>query len=354
MKKIILLTKTKWSESPRIRHQIARLFNKKGYEVHFVEKSSYSSFFVKKRKEEGIYFYSHPELIHHQLRYNSLLQLLNNLIVKFYLRRITKGVKFQYVINFNYDYFFLTSIFSTSQIISFINDDFESMAKFGMRKQISKQLKKTCESSNDLITVSYPLHTRLKKFNSKTNILFPWASKHYKRPKINQKRNVVLYFGYIGRLNWSIIEKLINQTNYTYRFIGPCSSNKDKFKLERLVANINRVEYISFSELENLKVDDVFCSLLPYDVDIESNQACTISNRALNLLSLGIPLVYANLKNLIKAPKTIMRKNDNLNEYKKSLEYYYINFDKVQPDIKAFLNNHYEDNRWDQITHILD
>lgn len=353
MKKILLLTKTSWNEAPRIRHQIAFLLKKRGFEVHFVEKNSYQSVLIKKREEDGIYFYSHSEFIHHQLRYNSILQALNNRVIVYYLRRIFRKTEFDYVINFNYDYSFLRQFFPNSQLISFINDDFESMAKIGMRKQISKQLEKTCKSSDKVITVSYPLLSKLLPFNKKTSILFPWASNKYKLPKKGYDRNVILYFGYVGRLDWEVIDDLVKQTNYKFRFIGPVSGKLEKQKIIELSQNFSRFQYIPFVDIDKLNVNDVFCSILPYDVNIESNQACSISNRALNLLSLGIPLVYANLNNLLEAPETILRKNGNFKDYVESLNFFFDNFNSVQPEIEGFLENHYELNRWKQLEEIF-
>ena len=36
--RFIFLTKTKWSEPPRIRHQLARMLSNAGYEIIFFEK----------------------------------------------------------------------------------------------------------------------------------------------------------------------------------------------------------------------------------------------------------------------------------------------------------------------------
>ncbi|QLE02362.1 hypothetical protein HX109_12645 [Galbibacter sp. BG1] len=353
MKSVLILTKTDWNEPPRIRHQISRLLKEKGYNVHYVEKSSYNSIIPKKRIEEGIKFYRHSELIHHQLRYTKLIQNLNNLVVKFYLKKILKNRDFDCILNFCYDYSFLKEIVKDTKIVTFINDDFEEQAKLGMRKQIKNQLRDTCYISNHIITVSYPLRSKLKCYNNNVTLLFPWSQYHYKVPNKESSRNTVLYFGFVGRINWDDVIKLVKSTEYHFRFVGPIIRKTDKSIIIDLANNNPNFEYIAYSNFEDLITDDVFCSILPYDKNIKSVQACTVSNRAFNLLSKGLPLVYSDLYNLIEAPSSVIRKNKSVEEYKDSLLFFKNNFNEIQPDIKDFLDDHYKNNRWDLLKKII-
>lgn len=354
MKHVLILTKTNWNEPPRIRHQVTRLLKKKGYIVTFVEKNTYKSLFIKSRKEEGIQFYSHAELIHHQLRFCGILQYMNNFIEKLYLRRIAKITKFDFIINFNYDYSFLKEI-TDKKVITIINDDFEAQGKFWMKKQIKKQVKRTCLMSDEVLTVSYPLQNKLKQYRQEVYLFLPWSKNIYKPPlKHVKERNVVLYFGYIGRLDWNLVEELVASTSYNYRFVGPATRKSDKAILEHLKRRYsNNFEHIPFSNFKDLGFEDVFCSILPYNPDLESVQACTVSNRAFNLLSRGLPLAYADLKYLIEAPSSIIRPNMTLDDYKSTLEFYSKNFNVIQKDIKSFLTNHYEEDRWELLENVI-
>jgi hypothetical protein len=177
-------------------------------------------------------------------------------------------------------------------------------------------------------------------------MLFPWSQRNYSSPKRVQERNTVLYFGFVHRLEWNIIEQLITTSEYNYRFVGPTAKSHDVKMVNHLKNTCSNFEYIPFSTVNDLKLDDVFCSILPYDPEIQSVQACTVSNRAFNLLSLGFPLAYADLHHLIEAPDTVIRKNRTVDEYKKSLEFFQKNFYEIQPDIENFLNSHYENDRW--------
>lgn len=346
MKKVLIVTKTNWREAPRIRHQVTRLLRDAGYQITFIEKNAYKNLFIRHRHQEGIEFYAHAELIHHQLRYFPFIQWLNNFVVKYYLRKITKRLEFDFVMNFCYDYHFLKSLFPGKKVITMIEDDFESQAKFGMTRQIRNQVAKTCRNSDVVLTVSFPLLEKLRQHNPNVKMLFPWSQQRYKQPVASSTRNTVLYFGYVHRLDWATIERLVRETPYHYRFIGPTAKHRDNQMVDHLARHYQNFEYIPFSPVSNLRVDDVFCSILPYDANIKSVQACTVSNRAFNLLALGMPLAYADLKSLIAAPTTVIRKNASIGEYKETLAFFKENFNNVQNDIAEFLSNHYEDSRW--------
>ncbi|PWH83878.1 hypothetical protein DIS18_04815 [Algibacter marinivivus] len=354
MKNAFILTKTNWDEAPRIRHQITYLLKENGYNVFFIEKNNYKSFLIKGRIEEGINFFSHAELIHHQLRYFPIIQRLNNFVVKKYLKKISKNLHIDFIVNFNYDYTFLRELFPNKKIITFINDDFEEQSKFGMRKQIRNQTQATCTNSDYVLTVSYPLFDKIKRYMDNVAILFPWSQKRYIFPENSiSKRNTVLYFGFIGRLDWDTVELLVEKTNYNFRFIGPSIREKDSDKITLLQKRYSNFEYVSYVTWGNLDLSDVFCSILPYNSELKSVQACTISNRAFNLLSFGIPLVYADLKHIIQAPNSVIRTNKNFKEYEESLKFFFDNFYDIQIDIEKFLKNHYKENRWQILERII-
>ena len=354
MKSVLILTKTNWDEPPRIRHQVTRLFLEKGYKVTYLEKNTYKSVFIKRRKQEGIHFYSHAELLHHQLKFFPILQYLNGLVVKHYLKKIIKEIDYDFVLNFCYDYTFLKDIFPNKQIITFINDDFEAQAKMGMRRAIRNQMKKTCVISDNVLTVSYPLRKKLSGFKNNVSLFFPWSQNKYAQPAKNKERNTILYWGYVGRMDWPMIEKMISNTPYNFRFIGPPDREEDKKMVRHMLENHSNFEHIPFSSLRDLQIEDVFCSVVPYNPLKESVQACTVSNKAFNLLSLGLPLVYSDLRHLINAPNTVITKNIDLQDYKDSFAFFHKNFYEVQKDIKDFLEGHYKDSRWKILTQIIE
>jgi len=295
MKKVLILTKTDWSEPPRIRHQITRLLKEQGYKITFVERNKYKSAFIKFRTEEDIDFYSHAQLIHHQLRYFTIIQKLNNSLVKFYLKKIIKKVEFDFI-----------------------------------------------------------MFDKLSSYKDNVTLFFPWSQREYLKPKENSERNTVLYFGFVGRLNWNLTEEVIKNSNYHFRFVGPTIRNSDQKMVSHLKTSYSNFSYIPYSKIEELKVDDAFCSILPYDPTLGNVQATTVSNRAFNLLSLGLPLAYADLRNIIKSSDRIIRTNKTIEEYLDTLDFFHKNFNEVQQDIELFLEDHYKSIRWKVLEDLIE
>lgn len=374
-KNIVIFSKTKWKEPPRLRHQLTRLLKKNGHNIIFFEKNSFlmkpgNPFIYSQpttRFEEGIHFYSHPELLHHQLRPFRLFRKLNEYYELKYINKILhisacaeatvgnhqSAIRFKpdLIINFNYDYYFLKNLFPHIPLITIINDDFEAKAKFWMKKSARVQIRQTCVSSDIVLTVSYPLLKKLKKYNDYTYLFFPWAKNLYQlstdcvdRMPGGEVREVVLYYGYINnKLDWEIINKLV-QAKIKLRFIGPIAKNVRKHI--RKLFKFNNFELLPACDIQNIDFNDVCCSIIPYDLNFKNNHSITVSNRIFNLLSYGIPIVNADLKYLIDSPKKVIQKCSDIKEYLEAIDFFKNNFSFVQADIADFLKDNYEENRY--------
>ena len=342
-KNIIIFSKTEWQEPPRLRHQLTRLLKKNGHNIIFFEKNSFRVqrgipfiyFQPAARLEEGIHFYSHPELLHHQLRPFRLLRKLNEYYELRYINKIlnnnnkpqldkteiqqgkhltaniqhpTSNIQPDLIINFNYDYYFLKNIFPDTPIATIINDDFEVKAKLWMKRSARSQIRQTCMNSDIVLTVSYPLLKKMKKYNKNTYLFFPWAEHLYQKPQYNKKsstpsifsfpikevnskqlpvgklstvncqlstdrigcgpggdtREIVLYYGYINnKLDWKIITNLA-QAKIKLRFIGPVAKNVRK-QIQNLL-NFKNFELLPPTDIQNIDFSDVCCSVIPYDL----------------------------------------------------------------------------------------
>ncbi|MDP3265867.1 MAG: hypothetical protein Q8M39_03470 [Sulfuricurvum sp.] len=345
---VLIFSKTLWEEPPRLRHQLTRLMVSQGHKVTFFEKSSFKQIATIMRNEEGVTFFRHFELLHHQLRFCNTLILFNNLIASTIIRFLTKSLKKDLIINFNYDYDFLKNLFPSTPIITIINDDFVAQGKSWMKNSISMQLQSTCNNSDIVLAVSYPLVKHLSLFNKNTNLFLPWAETEYKEPKkLNKKRNVVLFWGYIDhRINWHLITYLLNN-NVSIRFIGNIESGA-KANVKQLQTYKN-VEFIDSMPIEKIVLDDICCSLLPYDVTVPGVDAITISNRAFQLLSYGIPLIYSSLPHLLEAPKNVIARCENSKQFKEMIDFFSESFYEIQSDISDFLDTHYAIARYNKL-----
>lgn len=343
-KKIVIFTKTNWEEPPRIRHQITKLLLENEHEVIFFEKSDFKQFKILKYIKNNILFFKHFELLHHQLRPFKFMVKINAFITKYLIKKSLKNEKIDLIINFNYDYYFLKEIFPNLKIITIINDDFVAQAKPWMIKSIENQLKKTCENSDLVFGVSYPLQEQLIKFNKNTKLLFPWSFKKYEEPKKNKKRDVVLYWGYIDhRIDWQVVLFLLEK-GIKLRFIGMIN-NKIKPILNDF-SKYDNFELLEPMKLEDVYLDDICCSLLSYVNTSNEMKAVTVNNRVFQLLSYGIPLVYVKLPNLIETSEKVIQKCISKEEYLNSIQYFQNNFYNCQSDIAYFLEEHYSEHRY--------
>lgn len=340
-KNILIITRTIWEEPPRIRHQVTRLLNKNNFNITYVE------IFGKglknaSREEEGMQFIRIAELIPMELRPFSWIENFNNYFVRKILKKHLTGQKIDLVINFNYNFTFIPKLFPHQKLITIINDDFYVKVKKWMRPITKKQLEKTCSISNTVLTVSYPLFDQLLPYNKNTKLFFPWSEKEYAFPSKIKKRNIILYFGYISRIDWEIVRALV-EGGYKLRFVGPVP--KKSKKIVNKFQQYPNIEFLPSTSFKDLNTDDVFCSIAPYDLSIKSIHAATVSNRSFKLLAKGIPLVFPNMKALIKAPNTIIKKYHNYKTLTKNLAFFQQHFYNIQGDIEDFVGNHTEKNR---------
>lgn len=339
---VLVISRTPWSEAPRIRHQLSRLLRDLDYEVYYIA-ILYKKKDIDYSGEKGIHLINVKEPIHHQLKPTRLLQFLSASSVKKQIRKTLPITGFKAVFNFNYDNNFIQSLLPDVPVVTIINDDFIAMAKCWMKKTTMKMLTNTCAGSERLLSVSYSLDKQLKSISTgKASLLLPWSDQSYSRPSANQKRDVVLYYGFISRLDESIVEEL-DKRGVRIRFVGPVEGNGIKFK-ERFSHRSN-IEFLPSQPIEKVKLDDVCCSIALYDINHGGNIAITASNRMFRLLSLGIPLVYPDMPNLIQAPDTVIKRCKTGDDFAAAITFFAGHFDSIQPAIEMFMKDHTVDKR---------
>src|SRR5690606_13454257 len=101
----LLVSKTLWSDVPRIRHQIARLLASNGHQVFFVQKNTVLGPRKQAVAEDRITLLQHGELLRHQLRCLPFLSRINARYEGNQLCKLKNEFDLQncIVLNFNYD-----------------------------------------------------------------------------------------------------------------------------------------------------------------------------------------------------------------------------------------------------------
>jgi len=334
-----LFTKTNWDEPPRIRHQLAYLLIKNNHEVFFFQKPKQN--FSTKPKTNSlneITLIRYSELLHHQLRPGRYTQIVNGSFCK---KNIRKAIKYlplpNVIINFNYDYYFLREIFPQITIITLLNDDFVGSAKPWMKKESNRVLLKTIEMSDKTITVSNYIKDYLYP-EKNISLFLPWSETGYHKPLEKKERKTILYFGYINskRIDLPLLEKIVNCTDYNFIIIG--SLEEKPSNILKSIFNNKRVKFLGPMNIESINFEEIFCSIVPYNILQAHVKAITLNNRTFQLLSRGIPLVILKLPYLLNIDKEIVWQADTTNNFIDGIQYFQRNFYKVQRPIEKFVN----------------
>lgn len=345
MARFIFFTKTRWDETPRLRHQLAGLLADAGHEVVFFEKPGH--FWARPesaaRSRERIEIFRHAELIHHRLRLTSVLQRVNAVVTG---RSITARLRpygvtaDDTIVSFNYDYWFLRKLFPRNQIITVINDDFICVALFGYTRPLLWALARTAGNSDRVLTVSVPLQRQLAPY-CEPELFLPWADRPYQRPAESESRDTLLFWGYTNRrIEFDAVkayaERLLeSRPGIRLLFVGPIYP--DSTRQAESLAAISNIEFQPPSSLDDLPLDRVLAAWIPYrpgDLEVD---AITLSNKGLQLLARGLPILISALPampHFIDAP--FVHRMD-LSDPGSQIDRLRGGFDSAQPAIAAFV-----------------
>jgi len=312
MARYLFFTKTQWQEPPRLRHQLARLLADAGNEVIFFEKPQYPWRKAGPGTQEGrITVVPHRHLLHHKLRLARALHEANACVVERSLRSPLARLganEHDVIVNFNFDYFFLRSAFPKNRIVTIINDDFLSVALFGYRKPLLWAMTRTCSSSDRVLTVSVPLRDQLSVCCD-PELFLPWADCEYRAPKRDCARDTLLFWGYLNqRIDFAAVRGFANKLaaarpHIRMLFVGPVQPSHVHHAA--LLGSAGNIEVAPAAELDELPTDRILAGFIPYRAHDPEVDAITLSNKALQLLARGFPLLISSLPalpNFMEAP----------------------------------------------------
>lgn len=351
----IFFTNTKWSEPPRLRHQLARLLMKNGNTIYFFQSPYYlwSKRLDLYTDEKNLYLFQSLKLIHPKLQLNFIMRKIDEFFqirsIKKQLRNINKYSDCV-VINFNYNYSFLRKIFRENKIITIINDDHISKLYFN-KNNLLNMLKETCNRSDKVLTLSKPLQNTLKNFCS-PEIFLPWSDVPYKYPSKISRKNTVLFWGYINyRIDWNFIIKIsdvmkVNFPKFTLMFVGPVEKNAN---IPKEVFHKNNIKFNRSKSLSELNLENVLFFINPYKRSDEVDM-CYISNKTFQLLSYGIPVGITGMPNFIDEDFVFRLSENNLvNIINKIKNKFFF----VQPSIENFVKQNSSNKRLRQFKRFI-
>ena len=200
------------------------------------------------------------------------------------------------IVNFNYDYDFLRTLFPGNKIITLINDDFVAQSKLFNGRHAYKALMQTCKASDEVLVVSYPLQKQIANV-CKPKLFLPWSDVNYQL-KERSKPDSVLLWGYINhRIDFELIEYAsVALPDINFHIYGPVD-NKASISIKH-ISKLPNVYIHSQQKLDNIDLGGFFASVIPYRAGIRSVEAATMPNKTLQLLSRGLPIVASGMPNL--------------------------------------------------------
>jgi hypothetical protein len=352
--KILVFTRSFINEPPRLRHQVAQLLLNAGHDIVFSEKPKLLPDYLRFDKkldlkiQHQLKLIRPTEIIHHQLRIIPFLHYLNTYFIRQSLKKkiCIVSPKFTWypdlVINFNYDAYWLKTLFSDVPVSTIINDDFESLSRLPFKHHISWALRRTCESSDKVFAVSQPLVNRLSAWCN-AELFLPWAAVQYQSLVSNSERNVLLFWGFINeRLDIAAFKQVahtLHQNDLRIRFVGPIIDRHGQ-ALYNDLSSCSSIEWVDTQDFNSLKTDDCLAALIPYRIDSPGVEAIQLSNKALQLLSRGLPLIISPMPHFEHASFIY---NYGTSEYPNIIQAALKvreQFNSLQPEIMFFVNQH--------------
>jgi hypothetical protein len=309
MPRFLFFTKTFWNEPPRLRHQTARLLAAHGNRVDFSEHPYWPG---RDRAlgvcaEPDIRLFRHSELLHHKLRICGPLRAANAAWTRRSIADAAQrlGVADGDVIfNFNYEYYFLRDVFPTLPIITIINDDFITSAPKVFHPALEHAQRMTCGMSDAVLTTSVVLKEQLVA-HCAPELFLPWADIEYRPPAMDSERNLLIYWGLMGRrVDYGLIDELaarlaVEEPTIEILFVGPTLPG---YTDHPTLTKHRNLKHIGEAALDSLPLDRAIAGIIPYRSGIPEIDAVVLPNKVLQLLARGLPLLISGMPRFIEGP----------------------------------------------------
>jgi hypothetical protein len=357
MNHFIFFSKSYWRETPRLRHQVANLIREFHGHVLFFQKPAFPWGTIEasrggKKIDETLDIVEGTQLIHHQLRILPALSWLNNYVEKKSIRRhLGNAISADaIIINFNYDYYFLRQIFPDNRIITIINDDFVAQAKFFSGRHVERSLKKTCEMSDVVLAVSYPLMRQVEEWCT-PHLFFPWADVEYLMPDFGGNRTSVLLWAHIdSRVDLELLSHCVRcRPEVIFYIVGPHARALES-RISAICEAAN-VRVILAAKLDELPLNDFFAAIIPYKSGISDIEAVTMSNKSLQLMARGLPLVTHGMPAFYENPAIF--KAETYGDFLRSLDYCREYFFELQDSIRTLVSENQRKDRFEFLMNII-
>lgn len=321
MNTAVLVTRTRWTEMPRLRHQIARALAG-SYRVLFVETPMGWRGRQPTQLEEvepGIVRCRITERINLPQKVRSFVPGANDLVQKRLLREITASIGRRgwgapaILVNFNYD---ATGIMEAGQFDAkfyVCNDDWVAKAQGAAAKRIVAQQEARVGREADLcLAVSYPLVAALKEYNPSTRLFLPGHdfSPTQEVPRASAGRGLrIVFMGNVNRrVNGEWLRHVASQPGMEMHTVGTIKLSPAETE-QTTAAGVHFHEPMYGADLSRFLQDaDVF--VIPYHL-FDDVIAVTASNKLFNYIAAARPVVISDMPHFIDFGPGIIYRADS-------------------------------------------
>ena len=355
--KFIFFSKSMYDEAPRMRHQLAELLVGFGQVVIFYQKPEYlftrDEVLLNRIVSDKFEIRQTKQLIHHQLRLSSWISDIN---AKYEINQIYSSLSViqvnDIIVNFNYDYYFLRELFPKNKIITVINDDFIAQARFFKGKHVKESLEKVCSFSDAVLTVSYPLLSQVNQWTNKSYLFLPWTKNIYTPPDPNIIRESLLLWAHIDkRVDLGLLIYILeNRKNYKIYMVGPIDSNLSDTVVS-LKEKYKNLVILPSTQLDQLCIDQFFCSIIPYKSKVADIEAVTASNKTFQLMAKGLPLVTYGMPHFLE--HNAIFKANSYQDFCEKLDISHSEFLSLQESIEEIVAINQPLQRYNQFVDII-
>jgi glycosyltransferase involved in cell wall biosynthesis len=345
MADFVLVTHTRWSEAPRIRHQVARLLVDAGHRVLFLERADYpwSAAVPEAREvEPRLTVARTTRLIHHQFR---VLPSMHRLDAAHVSRRLRDAVArwgatgdFT-VVNFTHDGWFLREAFPGHRIVTIIHDDFEGQSRLPFAGHITWTLERTCRGSDAVLAVSEPLRERLSAWCT-PELFLPWAVVPYRPPVAPAAgRRTLLFWGYVDTgIDLDRVEEVAAHLagrgpDWKVLLVGPTQGKGVRAPIVSRLSRFPNIEVRDPMPLDALPLEETLAALLPYRRS-PITDSVTLANKSMQLLARGLPLLISAMPRFLEAPFVI--RFDGPGGIGPAVDACVERFESLQPSIREY------------------
>jgi glycosyltransferase involved in cell wall biosynthesis len=308
---VVITTMTRWDETPRIRHQVARQLarycNVLYVELPFTPGGQGPEWSA---ADDGALLVFRPRAQHATLR-----RLRNHLglVRRWHDARMLHDIEAAVralghesaaLVNFQFDFDAVMRSPLFARKVYLCNDEFQEGARFWVRS-LNLAAEREIASRADLsLAVSFPLLEKLQRFTPRAQLFLPGHESAIEAEAAVRARVPPIEVCCMGFLNSRLVVDWLRALSEDARFrltlIGPIE-NPEAWADLTSRPGVRHTGTLVGAELERqLRTADVF--VMPYDVKQAPVRAITAPNKLFQYLASGKPVVCSNLPRLIDLP----------------------------------------------------